>query len=138
MTLVKIALKNITSRPGRFLLTSLAVLVGVALTTSVFVLTDSLRDTFGDLSDDIESGYDIAVRSEVPFGDRLTAAPVPVEARSRPASYNDPSAQHSNTPRHAVVIVGACRSVRSTIDRVLPSHRVNSSSWSPRRSSKYQ
>ena len=79
MTLVKIALKNITSRPGRFLLTSLAVLVGVALTTSVFVLTDSLRDTFGDLSDDIESGYDIAVRSEVPFGDRLTAAPVPVE-----------------------------------------------------------
>ncbi|MGI9621994.1 MAG: ABC transporter permease [Acidimicrobiales bacterium] len=79
MTLVKLALKNITSRPGRFILTSLAVLIGVALTTAVFVLTDSLRETFGDLSGDIESGYDIAVRSEVPFGDRLNAAPVGLE-----------------------------------------------------------
>jgi putative ABC transport system permease protein len=76
MTLIKLALKNITSRPGRFFLTSLAVLVGVALTVSVFVLTDSLRDTFGGLSDDIESGYDVAVRSEIPFGERRTAAPV--------------------------------------------------------------
>ena len=41
--------------------------------------TDSLRDTFGDLADDIETGYDIAVRSEVPFGERITAAPVPIE-----------------------------------------------------------
>ena len=79
MTLIKLALKNITSRPGRFLLTSLAVLVGVALTSAVFIFTDSLRSTFGDLSNDIESGYDIAVRSEVPFGDRLNAAPVPLD-----------------------------------------------------------
>ncbi len=79
MTLVKLALKNIGARPGRFLLTSLAVLVGVALTTAVFVLTDSLRDTFGDLSSDIESGYDVAIRSEIPFGNRLTAAPVALE-----------------------------------------------------------
>ncbi len=76
MTLIKLALKNITSRPGRFLLTSLAVLVGVALTSAVFIFTDSLRSTFGDLSADIESGYDIAVRSEFEFGDRSKAAAV--------------------------------------------------------------
>ncbi len=76
MTLFKIALKNISAKPGRFLLTSLAVLVGVALTAAVFIFTDSLRETFGNLSQDIESGYDIAVRSEVAFGDRLDAAPV--------------------------------------------------------------
>ncbi len=88
MTLLKIALKNITSRPGRFFLTSLAVLIGVALTTSVFVLTDSLRDTFGDLSGDIESGYDIAVRSEIPFGERISAAPVPIEVAAQVAAVD--------------------------------------------------
>jgi putative ABC transport system permease protein len=88
MTLIKIALKNITSRPGRFLLTSLAVLIGVALTTSVFVLTDSLRETFGDLAGDIESGYDIAVRSETPFGERVTAAPVPIDIADQVAAVD--------------------------------------------------
>ncbi len=86
MALLKLALKNIVARPGRFLLTSLAVLIGVALTTAVFVLTDSLRDTFGDLSGDIESGYDVAVRSEVLFGNRLNAAPVPVEVADQVAA----------------------------------------------------
>ncbi|MFV2039418.1 MAG: FtsX-like permease family protein, partial [Acidimicrobiales bacterium] len=76
MTLIKLAFRNISSRPGRFLLTSLAVLVGVSLTSAVFIFTDSLRSTFGALSQDIESGYDLAVRSEIPFGDRSAAAPV--------------------------------------------------------------
>jgi len=79
MTLFKIAIKNAYSKPGRFLLTSLAVLIGVALTTAVFVFTDSLRTTFGSLSEDIESGYDLAVRSEIPFGNRLNAAPIDID-----------------------------------------------------------
>ena len=79
MTLFKIAIKNAYSKPGRFLLTSLAVLIGVALTTAVFVFTDSLRTTFGSLSEDIESGYDLAVRSEIPFGNRLNAAPIDLD-----------------------------------------------------------
>ena len=76
MALFKLARKNAYAKPGRFLLTSLAVLIGVALTTAVFVFTDSLRETFSGLSDDIESGYDLAVRSEIPFGNRLNAAPI--------------------------------------------------------------
>ncbi len=79
MALFKLARKNAYAKPGRFLLTSLAVLIGVALTTAVFVFTDSLRETFGGLSDDIESGYDLAVRSEIPFGNRLNAAPIDLE-----------------------------------------------------------
>ncbi|HJM97479.1 MAG TPA: FtsX-like permease family protein [Acidimicrobiales bacterium] len=79
MTLLRLAIKNAYSKPGRFLLTSLAVLIGVALTTAVFIFTDSLRSTFGDLSDDIESGYDLAVRSEIPFGNRLNAAPIDLD-----------------------------------------------------------
>ena len=76
MALFQLAVKNAYSKPGRFLLTSLAVLVGVALTTAVFVFTDSLRTTLGNLSEDIESGYDLAIRSEIPFGNRLDAAPI--------------------------------------------------------------
>ena len=64
---------------GSFLLTSLAVLIGVALTTAVFVFTDSLRTTLGNLSEDIESGYDLAIRSEIPFGNRLDAAPISLD-----------------------------------------------------------
>lgn len=77
--LLTLARRNVTDRPGRFLLTSAAVLVGVALTVAVFVFTDNLRDTFGGLSQDIETGYDLAVRSEIPFGERDTAAPVSVD-----------------------------------------------------------
>ena len=79
MALFQLAVKNAYSKPGRFLLTSLAVLVGVALTTAVFVFTDSLRTTLGDLSEDIESGYDLAIRSEIPFGNRLDAAPISLD-----------------------------------------------------------
>ncbi|MBG01316.1 MAG: hypothetical protein CL470_03510 [Acidimicrobiaceae bacterium] len=86
MALFKLALKNAYAKPGRFLLTSLAVLIGVALTTAVFVFTDSLRETFGGLSDDIESGYDLAVRSEIPFGNRLNAAPIDLNL---PAELSD-------------------------------------------------
>ena len=79
MALFQLAVKNAYSKPGRFFLTSLAVLVGVALTTAVFVFTDSLRTTLGDLSEDIESGYDLAIRSEIPFGNRLDAAPISLD-----------------------------------------------------------
>ena len=79
MALFQLAIKNAYSKPGRFLLTSLAVLIGVALTTAVFVFTDSLRTTLGNLSEDIESGYDLAIRSEIPFGNRLDAAPISLD-----------------------------------------------------------
>ncbi len=79
MALLRLTVKNIVDKKYRFLLTTLAVFLGVMFTSGVFVFTDSLRSTFGDLSGDIESGYDLAVRSEIPFGERLQAAPVPID-----------------------------------------------------------
>ena len=78
MALLRLTVKNIVDKKFRFLLTTLAVFLGVMFTVGVFVFTDSLRSTFGSLSEDIESGYDLAVRSEIPFGERLQAAPVPL------------------------------------------------------------
>ncbi len=78
MTLLKLTFRNFRANKWRFLLTLIAVTLGVTFTVAVFVFTDSLRSTFGDLSQDIQSGFDIAVRSEIDFGDRIEAAPVPL------------------------------------------------------------
>ena len=75
--ILKLIWRNITGKPFRFLLTCSAVTVGVMFTVGVFVFTDGLRATFGDLAQDLEGGVEYAVRSEVAFGDRgLVAKPV--------------------------------------------------------------
>ena len=58
------------------MLTTLSVVIGVAFTVGVFVTTDGLRSTFGDLSEDIFRGVDLSVRSESEFGDRELSAPL--------------------------------------------------------------
>ena len=58
------------------MLTTLSVLIGVAFTVGVFVTTDGLRSTFGDLSEDIYRGVDLSVRSQSEFGDRELNAPL--------------------------------------------------------------
>ena len=58
------------------MLTTLSVVIGVAFTVGVFVTTDGLRSTFGDLSEDIYRGVDLSVRSQTEFGDRELNAPL--------------------------------------------------------------
>ena len=77
-TFVMLITKNLLQRPLRYVLTGLAIAFGVAAVTAVFIFTDGLRTTFDQLSGDIQSGFDIAIRSESPFGDNLLAPPVPV------------------------------------------------------------
>ncbi len=83
MTLLKLTFKNFLANKWRFLLTLIAVTLGVTFTIAVFVFTDSMRATFDDLSGDIQSGFDLAVRSELEFGDRIESAPVPVDVRAQ-------------------------------------------------------
>ena len=58
------------------MLTTLSVVIGVAFTVGVFVTTDGLRSTFGDLSEDIYRGVDLSVRAQSEFGDREFSAPL--------------------------------------------------------------
>lgn len=71
--------KNLLQRPLRYVLTGLSIAFGVAAVTAVFIFTDGLRETFDELGGDIQSGFDIAVKSDAPFGDNLAVPPVPVE-----------------------------------------------------------
>ena len=74
--LFRYALKTIAGTRIRFILTTLSVLIGVAFTVGVFVTTDGLRSTFGDLSEDIYRGVDLSVRWQTEFGDRELNAPL--------------------------------------------------------------
>ncbi len=77
--ILRLIWRNVVAKPFRFFLTCSAVTLGVMFTVGVFVFTDSLRATFGDLAEDIQGNFDIQVRSEIPFGERLDAPQVPVE-----------------------------------------------------------
>lgn len=75
--MLRIALKGLMARKLRLILTSTAIVFGVSVAVASFVLTDSLRATFGTLSTDVNSGNDLVVRQKVAFGERGDTLRVP-------------------------------------------------------------
>jgi putative ABC transport system permease protein len=76
VTLLRLTLKSIADKKVRFAMTTLSVVLGVAFVVGTFIVTDSLRSTFGDLSQDIAGQVDLYIRSDLEFGERFDAAPV--------------------------------------------------------------
>ncbi len=74
--MLRLALKAVLANKIRFALTAGTVLVGVTFVVSAFVVADSLRATFDQLSSDINEGTDLTVRGELTFGD-ITDAVAP-------------------------------------------------------------
>lgn len=66
--LFKLVFKSVVQRPLRYALTSFAIIFSVAAVAGVFIFTGGLRITFGELAENIESGYDIAVQPVELFG----------------------------------------------------------------------
>lgn len=60
--MIAVALASVRGHFGRFLLTALAVALGVAFTTGTYALSDSLDETFTDLIGDSTAGTDAYVR----------------------------------------------------------------------------
>ena len=77
--LASLIVKNLIARPLRYVLTGIAIAFGVAAVTAVFIFTDGLRTTFDELSGNIQSGFDVAIRSDNPFGNGTDLPAVPVE-----------------------------------------------------------
>lgn len=65
----RVALKNLLARKFRLVLTSVAVMLGVAFMAGTFVLTDTLGSVFDGLFADVNRGIDVAVRGRRPFED---------------------------------------------------------------------
>src|SRR6266540_2168364 len=79
-----VTLKSLLAHKFRLVLTSIAVVLGVAFMAGTFVLTDTLGNVFDDLFTDTTKGVDVVVRSREPFkaendqgGNAETRPPVP-------------------------------------------------------------
>jgi len=79
--MLKLTLKGIRAHKIRFLLTSVAVIAGVAFVVGSFTLTDSVRSQFNQLFTDINANIDLTVRSQERFdaGAFGTLGPVPAD-----------------------------------------------------------
>lgn len=83
MMLLRLIGKNLLQRPLRYALTGFAIVFSVAAVSAVFIFTDGLRATFDELASNIESGYDIAVRPTVSFGDNSLAPSISTDHLDR-------------------------------------------------------
>ncbi len=75
--MLKLTLRGLLKNKIRFLLTSLAVVLGVTFVVAAFVVTDGLRSTFTELSADIYGPQDFSVRG--PGEANFDRPPVPDE-----------------------------------------------------------
>lgn len=78
--MLRIALASVLSHKVRLLLTSLAIVLGVAFVAGSFVLTDTITSSFNGLLGEISEGTDVYVRPEAPefgndFGALFTTMP---------------------------------------------------------------
>ncbi len=66
--MLRLTIKNLAANRIRLALTTFAVILAVSFVVSSFVLTDGLRSSFGDLSEDIVAGTDLELRPVEEFG----------------------------------------------------------------------
>ncbi|MGI9597529.1 MAG: ABC transporter permease, partial [Acidimicrobiales bacterium] len=66
--MLRLTIKNLAANRIRLALTTFAVVLAVSFVVSSFVLTDGLRSSFGDLSEDIVAGTDLELRPVDEFG----------------------------------------------------------------------
>lgn len=70
--MLRIALASVLNHKVRLLLTSLAIVLGVAFVAGSFVLTDTITSSFNNLLGDVSAGTDVYVRPAPPeFGNDL-------------------------------------------------------------------
>ena len=77
--MLKVTLKGLAAHKLRFVLTAVAVMIGVAFLSGTLVFTDTIRQTFDDLFASIYKNTDAVVRGptafETNFGDQRPRVP---------------------------------------------------------------
>ncbi len=77
--MLRLTIKNLLDKKIRFALTTLAVVVGVAMVVGVFAMTDSLRSSFSQLAEDISEATPLTVRTSQEVGREIDRDPVAAE-----------------------------------------------------------
>lgn len=62
--MLKTAVKSLFAHKVRFILTAVAIILGVSLVAGTFIFTDTINAQFDSLLDDIYSGTDVSVRAD--------------------------------------------------------------------------
>jgi putative ABC transport system permease protein len=78
----RFALKGMLGRKLRTVLTALAIVLGVAMVSGTFVLTDSIDDAFNRIFTDVYRGTDATITGKTAF-DVATTAPSRRRSTSR-------------------------------------------------------
>ncbi|MBA2608457.1 MAG: ABC transporter permease, partial [Actinobacteria bacterium] len=79
----RLSLRNINDHKGRFVMTALAVVLGVSFVVSSFVLSDTIKDTFRTLFGEANQNVDLVVRTKGGFDTGpggIERAPLPEDA----------------------------------------------------------
>ncbi len=66
----KATVRGLFARKVRLTLTALAIVLGVAFVSGTYVLTDTLKQSFGQIFAQTATNVDLVVRGEAPFGDK--------------------------------------------------------------------
>jgi putative ABC transport system permease protein len=74
---IRIALKDLLGRKLRLILTSLAIVMGVAMVSGTFVLTDTINAGFTSIFSTAYSGSDAVITGKQAFGNSQNAPPFP-------------------------------------------------------------
>src|SRR3954468_2304202 len=90
--MLRVTLKGVRSHRLRFLLTAVAVMLGVSLVSGTYVLTDSLNSTFDAIVDQGSVGDDVQVRGTPSdaeaFDGTALRAPLPLTLADQLKSVN--------------------------------------------------
>ena len=79
--MTRLALRGLATRKLRSALTAIAVLLGVAMISGTYVLTDQIRTGFEDLQDSVYAGVDAEVTPKDVFGNAQFGNARPLDAR---------------------------------------------------------
>src|SRR4051794_27448907 len=102
----KVTLKGIWAKKVRFLLTGVAVMLGVAFVAGTFVLTATISKTFDGLFDDIYAHTDAVVRAKEEFSSNFGAGRGRIDSSLLPVVQSaDGVAQADGSVQGLAVIV---------------------------------
>ncbi len=105
--MLRVTLKNLFAKKFRLVLTSLAVVLGVAFMSGTFVLTDTIGQVFDELFADVNRGVDVAVRARPAF-DEKAGGPGSQEVREPVSSPGGPTCTSQSPPDPGSLLETVC------------------------------
>ena len=103
---VRLTARGVVARKFRILLTTLAVVSGVAFVSGAFVLTDSVKAAIDNLFEELRGDIDLEVRTTIAFGDEARGErdPVPLSLLPEISKIEGVRLVEANLRRSATII----------------------------------